>query len=230
MTILADNEILSRLHSLPDETPPNYLDLVSQGHIPQELETLLREGWIIIDPPPQRDAIGPCTIDLSFGNWIETKRAVFEISVHDGHRIIRLYTYDARNTQPLLLEHDRVVEITEHGTNIKFLLCDNETFELPPGFFLTAPTKERVHVPTNLVMKLGGRSTYARKGITIELSSDRFDPGWCGVAVMEIANVGQAAFNLFPGLPLCCVTFEQLSSHVAVPYFAKKNAAFRGQQ
>lgn len=230
MTVLADNEILSHLRSLPDEIPSNYLDLIAHGYMPQELEALLREGWIIVDPPPLRDAIGPCTIDLSLGNWIETKRAAFEVSINNDRRVIRLYTYDMRNTYPHLLEHDRVVEITEHGTNIKFLLNDNETFELPPGFFLIAPTKERIHVPTNLVMRLGGRSTYARKGITIELSSDRFDPGWCGVAVMEIANVGQAAFNLFPGLPLCCVVFEQLSSHVAVPYFAKKNAAFRGQQ
>lgn len=89
---------------------------------------------------------------------------------------------------------------------------------------------EDLYVPSNLAVLLQGRSRFARKGITVELSSSRFDPGWCGTMVMEIANVGSTNFNLFPNLPICAITFEALSSPASIPYFAKQDAAFRGQQ
>lgn len=229
MTVLADNEILSLLHPLPADLPRDHLALIAKGGIPNELKQLLKDGRIFIDPLPEPDAIGPCSVNLQLGNWIEIDKMPLELTTVGSCKTIRRYSYDAR-TSPCLLEDDRKVEITEYGTHIKFRLHDDETFELPTGSFLIAPTKERLYVPTNLVVMLQGRSRFARKGITVELSSSRFDPGWCGTLVMEIANMGPACFNLFPGLPLCAITFERLSSTVLVPYFAKKNASFRGQQ
>ena len=229
---LSDSEIKRRLRALPESVPPTNLELVAQGMIPRELEDLLRAGWIIMNPLPENhEAFGPCSIDLRFGSWIETRLNAFEITEIEGRRVIRLSTYDERGGKKIALANDRLVEYTQEGSHIKFYLKSNEIFELPPNLLITAPTLECLYVPTDLVAWLEGRSRFARRGVTVHFSSNRFDPGWCGVMVMEIHNLSAAAVNLYPGLPIAAATFEQVGPlPVETPYFAKKTARFRGQR
>lgn len=47
---------------------------------------------------------------------------------------------------------------------------------------------------------------------------------------MEIMNGSPASFNLYPGLEITAISFEPLSKPTEEPYYAKKNARFRGQK
>ena len=227
---LSDTDFRERLTRLPTNLPSNHLQLIAEGQIPVDLEALLRNGKIIIDPWRDPCEIMCCTLDLHLGDQIEMALMPLQISIVDGRKVIRPYVYDARGNSVRLLETDRVVEHTEHGSYIRFMLKDDETLEMPPKSFLITRTLERIYIPTDLVMYVEGRSRFARKGITAHISSPRFDPGWCGPAVLEIANEGLSGFNIYPGLEFATMTLDQLTSKVDVPYFAKRSAKFRGQQ
>ena len=57
-----------------------------------------------------------------------------------------------------------------------------------------------------------------------------FDPGWRGVVVMELGNMGRMPVALYPGMRICALTFEELSTPADVPYSKKKSAKYIGQR
>jgi dCTP deaminase len=48
--------------------------------------------------------------------------------------------------------------------------------------------------------------------------------------VLELGNLGRMAVALYPGMRICAMAFEQLSSPAEVPYTARKEAKYRFQK
>ncbi len=79
-------------------------------------------------------------------------------------------------------------------------------------------------------VRLEGRSSIARLGITVHSTAAVFEPGWVGTATMELSNLGRMAVALYPGMRICAFSFEMVSSPVRVPYRAKQGNKYAGQQ
>lgn len=228
--VLSDKDLQKRLVTLKDvRLKPDFLERVSRGEIPSELELALNEGKIVINPMPPPEAFDADTIDLRFGTEIEIADTILEVVEIDGRRVIRRLTRDYRNDKINRLELTRKV-VTEDDHRIKFRIDEEETVELQPGMLALAHTLEVICVPYDLQMELNGKSRLARDGITSHVSSPIFHAGWVGHAVMEVTNISQKNFNVFPGLSFASISFRQLSTQAKTPYLKKRGARYSGQR
>jgi len=104
-----------------------------------------------------------------------------------------------------------------------------DPFIMQPQDFVLAETIESFQLPANLLGRLEGRSSLGRLGIVVHSTASIFDPGWRGKAVLELGNHGRMPVALYPGIRICSLTFEQLSSAAEVPYNKKKSAKYVNQ-
>jgi len=106
---------------------------------------------------------------------------------------------------------------------------DKEPFILQPGDFVLATTMESFTLPSDLLARLEGRSSLGRLGIVVHSTASVFDPGWNGVAVLELGNLGRMPVALYPGMRICALTFEELKHPATIPYDRKKSAKYSHQ-
>lgn len=173
----------------------------------RDIKKALASGRIKISPKPNLAIqLGSCSVDLRLGRQ-------FRIFDHSKFAYI-----DPKN--PTLagnMMKDMVVKPTE-------------PFMLQPGDFVLATTMESLSLPDDLLARLEGRSSLGRLGIVVHSTASVFDPGWRGVIVMELGNLGRMPVALYPGMRICALTFEELSSPAQVPYHKKKSAKYAGQK
>ena len=231
MSVLSDKDIKKRLVPLKETgLPVNFLDLVRLGKMPKELERLLNDGYIVIDPFPDKKRFDADTFDLAFGHTVEMPDMPLECVSINGKTTIRRFTVDFReDSLQKRLDQTRKVSI-EDQSRLRFILEKDDTIELQPGMMVLAHTLEKICVPCDLQMQVWGRSRIARSYVCAHVSSPIFHPGWCGHLTMEVKNDGHFSFNAYPGLIFAAVTFNQLSSKAETPYFKKENARYSGQR
>lgn len=173
----------------------------------RDIAKALEKGRIKITPKiDAKTQLGSCSVDLRLGRQ-------FRVFNHS-----RLAFIDPMNPTP---SSDMMREV-----NLK----KNEPFILQPGDFVLATTMESVNLPDDLIGRLEGRSSLGRLGIVVHSTASIFDPGWEGVVVMELGNSGRMPVALYPGMRICSMTFEELSSPARVPYTKKKSAKYIGQK
>jgi dCTP deaminase len=100
---------------------------------------------------------------------------------------------------------------------------------MQPGDFVLGTTVERIEVPDDLTGRLEGRSSIGRLGIVIHSTAANIECGFKGHITLELANMGKLPVALYPGMRVCSVSFEQLSSPAEVPYYKKKSAKYLNQ-
>jgi dCTP deaminase len=172
-----------------------------------DIRRYIESGLIKIEPALDLETqLGPCSVDLRLGSEFK----VFEYS--------RWPYIDVR--QPFDPEEImRTVVVPEDGV-----------FIMQPGELVLATTIESITLPNNLLGRLEGRSSLGRLGIIVHGTAPRFDPGWSGRAVMELGNIGRIPVGLRPGMRICSMTFEELSSPAERPYGSRPNHKYAGQQ
>jgi dCTP deaminase len=110
-------------------------------------------------------------------------------------------------------------------------LKEDERFIVHPGEFVLGTTLERLQIPDDLVGQLDGRSSLGRLGIIIHSTAGFIDPGFTGNVTLEISNLGRIAVALYPGMRVCQLSFEELSSPSKLPYAARRRASkYQDQQ
>jgi len=149
--------------------------------------------------------LGSCSIDLRLGSAFR----VFDYS---------RYPY----IDPTRKDYSN--EITK-----EVVVADGENFIMQPGDFVLAVTLEKVTIPPDLMGRLEGRSSLGRLGLVVHSTASIFDPGWDGKPVLELGNLGRMAISLTPGMRICAMTFEELSSPAEVPYTKKRDAKYKFQ-
>jgi dCTP deaminase len=166
----------------------------------------LDDGYIAIEPAPDRSTqIGSCSVDLRLGNR-------FRVFNHS-----RIPFIDARAPA----QSDALMtEVT---------VADGEPFILQPGDFVLATSMETVTLPPTLLARLEGRSSLGRMGIVVHSTASVFDPGWHGVAVLELGNLGRLPVSLYPGMRVCAMTFEELKTPTSRPYVGREGAKYVNQ-
>ena len=172
----------------------------------RDLKKALKNKKIIIKPfPDLKTQLGSCSIDLRLGN----KFRVFEHS-----RFPYIDPYDKRFSQDATREEK---------------VMDGVPFILQPQDFVLADTIEKITLPDDIVGRLEGRSSLGRLGIIVHSTASVFEPGFSGKVIMELGNFGRMAVALYPGMRVCALTFETLSSPAQTPYSKKKSAKYMNQ-
>lgn len=173
----------------------------------RDIKKAIATGLIRITPKLDlKTQLGSCSVDLRLGKQ-------FRVFNHS-----RMPYIDPLNPK---LSTDMMREV-----NLK----KSEPFILQPGDFVLATTIESIELPDNLIGRLEGRSSLGRLGIVVHSTASIFDPGWNGVVVMELGNSGRMPVALYPGMRICSMTFEELSSPALVPYTKKKSAKYINQK
>jgi dCTP deaminase len=172
----------------------------------QDIVRYLEMGKIKIAPMPDLETrLGSCSIDFRLGNTF----LVFE---HSKHPYI-----DLREG----LDIDDLMD--------KVIVPEGDGFTMQPGEFVLAATLETLELADDVMARLEGRSSLGRLGIIVHSTAGVFDPGWLGTATLELGNLGRMPVKLYPGMPICAFTFEQLSSPSKTPYRKKPGRKYAGQ-
>ncbi|KUJ75130.1 deoxycytidine triphosphate deaminase [Thiomicrospira sp. XS5] len=172
----------------------------------------LKIGKIGIDPMPDQNKIKGISVDLRLAN---------KFRVFNDH------------TAPFIDlsgESSEMQQLMDKIMGDEVVIEDGQAFFLHPGELALASTFESVSIPDDLVGWLDGRSSLARLGLMVHVTAHRIDPGWQGQIVLEIFNSGKLPLALRPGMDICAINFETLSSAAIKPYNKRADAKYRNQQ
>jgi dCTP deaminase len=113
----------------------------------------------------------------------------------------------------------KMIEITEPET----------PFIVHPGEFVLGVTLEKVKLPDDIVARVEGRSSLGRLGIIVHSTAGFIDAGFEGTITLEITNINRMPVALYPGMRVCQLAFETMTSPAEVPYNMKKSSKYQGQ-
>lgn len=161
--------------------------------------------------------IGPASVDLNLSGETPTTIGV------NGHLPIGKWSHwDVINPKvdiaPRMREvpWQKVPRPDEHGEIIW-----DEGWVLPAHSFALASTSGRVTLKNRHVIRLEGKSSLARLGLAVHITAGFFDPGFTGHPTLELFNFTDFGFLLIPGMSICQIAVEPLSSPCDVPYEGK---------
>ena len=173
----------------------------------RDIKKALASGRIKISPKPDFSTqLGSCVLDLRLGN---------------------LYRVFNHSQTPYL---DPMNPKTLEGITTEIAVKDKEAFTLHPGEFILAMTAEYLEMPDDLAGSLEGRSSIGRLGVVVHSTAANVDAGFRGHITLELANMGRIPVMLYPGMRICSISFQQLSSPAETPYYKKKSAKYAGQK
>lgn len=104
-----------------------------------------------------------------------------------------------------------------------------EPFIVQPGEFVLGVTMEKIKIVDDLVARVEGRSSLGRLGIIIHSTAGFIDAGFEGTITLEITNINRMPVALYPGMRVCQLAFELMTSKADVPYSKKKTSKYQGQ-
>lgn len=174
----------------------------------KDIRRYIKEGKIKIVPKPNlKKQLGPCSLDLHLG------------------RIFKIFKY---TEYPYIDLRNRKTPVDKIMTEVK--ISKEKPLILRPRDFVLAITEETIELAPDIMGRLDGRSSLGRLGLVVHSTAARFDPGWKGKATMEIGNLGPLPIALYPGIRICAMTFETLSSPAEVPYTKQRDHKYAGQK
>jgi dCTP deaminase len=176
-----------------------------------DIEQRLAEGDIAITPPPGDDAIAGISVDLRL-----------------DHRF-RVFNNNSVTHLDLSGDRDQLERDIDRIMSKEIEISTDEALYIHPGELVLGATYESVKIPDTLVGWLDGRSSLARLGLMVHVTAGRIDPGWEGQIVLEFYNNGKLPLALRPGMVICAMSFERLSSPAQRPYNTRESAKYRGQ-
>ncbi|MBE0484288.1 MAG: dCTP deaminase [Bacterioplanes sp.] len=177
-----------------------------------DIEQRLIDGSITITPPPADNAIAGISVDLRLDH--------------------RFRVFSNNSVTHLDLSGDRVQleRDIDRIMSKEIEIAAEDSLFIHPGELVLGATLEAVTIPDDLVGWLDGRSSLARLGLMVHVTAGRIDPGWDGQIVLEFYNNGKLPLALRPGMIICAMSFETLSSPALRPYNKRANAKYRDQK
>lgn len=151
----------------------------------------LSRGDLVVRPLDLGD-IQPASVDLRLGRYIR---------VYSSSTLTHI---DVRRNLAGLTERVEVV--------------GDVPFILHPRQFVLGSTHEWVELPDDVVARLEGKSSLGRLGLVIHSTAGFIDPGWRGTITLELSNNAPLPITLYRGMPICQLSFMQLSTPADRPY------------
>ena len=126
-----------------------------------------------------------------------------------------------------VLDPAKMSEVGEMARLIE--VPEGESFVVQPGEFVLGVTLEKVSLPDDVVARVEGRSSLGRLGIVVHSTAGFVDAGFSGTITLEIANINRMPVVLHPGMRVCQLAFEPMSSPAQVPYSKKGTSKYQDQ-
>ncbi len=168
---------------------------------------------------------------------IESGRVKIESDETDLEKHIHASSMDLRLGKTFkLYEHSKFAvldpkEPESFRGNMRTITVENgEPFIVQPGEFVLGVTQESITVPEDLVVRVEGRSSLGRLGIIVHSTAGFVDPGFSGSITLEISNLNRLPVALYPGMRVCQIAFEQMTSPADTPYDQKPFSKYQGQK
>jgi dCTP deaminase len=173
----------------------------------RDIRRYLEKGKIAIEPLENlRLQIQPSSVDLRLGNQ-------FKVFHHTKKAFIDPLRDDAE-------EYTETIEVKE-----------KEPFILHPGEFVLGCTRERIALGDDIVARVEGRSSLGRLALLVHATAGYVDPGFRGNLTLELSNVGKMPIALYPGMRICQLSFETISSKAELPYgHPKRDSKYQDQR
>ncbi len=173
----------------------------------RDIKAAITSGKVKIesDQPELFKHIHASSMDLRLGN-------VFKVYEHSKYALL-----DAKNPKTFATAM-RIITIP-----------DGDPFIVQPGEFILGVTQEKITVPDDMVVRVEGRSSLGRLGIIIHSTAGFVDPGFSGTITLEISNLNRMPIALYPGMRICQIAFEMMSSPAETPYNKKPFSKYQGQ-
>ncbi len=175
----------------------------------KDIKARIKAGDIGVDSPDADylSNIGASSMDLRLGKY-------FKIYDHARHALL-----DPRDPSTFK-DIAKLIEIENEDT----------PFIVQPNEFVLGVTLERIRIADDLVARVEGRSSLGRLGIIVHSTAGFIDAGFEGTITLEITNINRMPVALYPGMRVCQLAFETMSSKAEVPYNKKKSSKYQGQQ
>jgi dCTP deaminase len=174
----------------------------------------LRDGRIQIDPEPDELRVRGASVDLRLNNRFRV------FSSHSGSHISHIDLSGPR---------DVIAKAIDESMSDELVFDQDRTFYLHPGQLALGATLETVRLSDTICGNINGRSSLARLGLMVHATAHFVDPGWSGQIVLEFFNCGRYPLGLKPGVSICSIAFEPLSSPALHPYTTREGAKYPNQ-
>ncbi|MBU3964490.1 dCTP deaminase [Patescibacteria group bacterium] len=173
----------------------------------KDIKKLFIDKKIIIMPEPNWETqLGPASVDFRLGGE-------FRVFNHVTNPYIDPKQPDTFHN----LTH--IIEATKE-----------KPLFLQPGEFILGVTIEEIGLPNDIGARIEGRSSWGRLGVLVHSTAGYIDPGFQGRLTLEISNIGKMPVLLYPGMRICQIAFESLTSPAEVPYNKKKDVKYFGDK
>ena len=173
----------------------------------RDIKKALDSGRVKVESPQKElfRHIHASSMDLRLGN-------IFKLYEHSKFAIL-----DPKNPE------------TVQGNMRTITVAEGDPFIVQPGEFVLGVTMETLTVPDDLVVRVEGRSSLGRLGIIIHSTAGFVDPGFSGTITLEISNLNRMPVALYPGMRICQLAFEMMTSPAEMPYNLKPFSKYQGQ-
>ena len=117
------------------------------------------------------------------------------------------------------LKAREIIDVVERTNPNKYMKkVTSKYLVLQPGDMCHALTKEKITLSNDLIGILGGRSRFARLGVTVHVTSAVVQPGSDNRQILEIVNLSPFTLKLHEGTRLSQIFFERLETETDKPY------------
>lgn len=173
----------------------------------RDIHAKIEAGLIHIDSPNPhwKEQIGASSMDMRLGKY-------FKVYEHGRFPVL---------DPSLMKSTDEITRLIE--------VKDGEAFIVQPGEFVLGVTLEKVGLPDDIVARVEGRSSLGRLGIIVHSTAGFVDAGFRGTITLEITNINRMPVALHPGMRVCQLAFEPMTSAALVPYSKKKTSKYQDQ-
>ncbi len=132
--------------------------------------------------------------------------------------------------QPASLDVRLGRDFIRHPDGEKIRLLPGGEYRLSPGECVLGMLVERFSLPLNLVGRVEGKSTWARKFLTVH-SAGFIDPGFTGDITLELKNDGKVPLLLPVGANIAQISFQRLEAPARRAYGTRGlNSHYQGQE
>lgn len=132
-------------------------------------------------------------------------------------RLERFGPMDASQVQPASLDVRLGPEFITHPEGTRLIPAEDYLYPLQPGECLLGSLVEAVAIWDNVVARVEGKSSWARKFLTVH-SAGFIDPGFQGDITLELKNDGNEVLYLQPGVRIAQLSFQWLAAPAKRPY------------
>lgn len=173
----------------------------------RDIREYIKQGRISFDPMPDLDKqLSGASLDMTLANEFR----VFQHATTPYIDINRPETF---------------ADITK-----KVVIPDGCPFILHPNEFILGIIRESIKLPKDLSVRIDGKSSLGRLGIVVHSTAGHVNPGHEGALTLEISNIGMMPVTLYPGMNICQLVFQRLTSPAAVGYTERKTSKYAFQR